>query len=202
MGTRRRQTRRLGSRKRRTLTAIAPQLHEADDDLAVPLDSLLSSVDRVANTRLLPGREARFLWARSRADRVGRETGWWRLAVEYVGVLPGTSDTAPSSRDRRFADTAWTENPVLRQVCSSTSRPARPPCSRNNAELDDRADRRLRLRVGNLIDALSPANNVPLNLRVSSRLNRGYDTRLVANLQRSTLPFCHGQCGLNFCLLL
>jgi len=78
---------------------MAPQLPEADD-LAVPLDSLLASVGRVANTRLLPGREAfSLLGALARRPRTTGDC-LVRLALEYGGIHAGTSDTAPSSRDR------------------------------------------------------------------------------------------------------
>jgi len=143
---------------------MAPQLHEADDDLAVPLDSLLASVGRVANTRLLPGREALSLVGA--LARRPRTTGdrLVRLAVEYGGILAGTSDTAPSSRDRRFADPAWTENPFLRRVLQYYLATGETVLQLvDDAELDDRTHKRLRLLVGNLVDALSPSNNVFLN---------------------------------------
>ncbi len=38
------------------------------------------------------------------------------LAGELARIAVGTSDVAPSSRDRRFTDPAWTQNPVLRRV--------------------------------------------------------------------------------------
>jgi len=106
-----------------------------------------------------------------------------RLAVEYGGIVAGTSDTVPSSRDRRFADTAWTENPVLRRVLQyylATGEAALQLV--NDAELDDRTDKRLRLLVGNLVDALSPSNNVLLNPQAAKAI---IDTG-GANLVRGT----------------
>jgi polyhydroxyalkanoate synthase subunit PhaC len=162
---------------------MTPQLHEADDDLAVPLDTLLASVGRVAHTRLLPGREAlSLLGALARRPRTTRDR-LLRLAVEYVAILAGTSDTAPSSRDRRFADPAWTENPVLRRVLQcylATGETALHLV--DDAELDDQMDKRLRLLVGNLVDALSPSNNVLLNPEATKAI---IDTR-GANLVRGT----------------
>src|SRR5438445_2681043 len=134
---------------------MAPQLPEADDDLAVPLDSLLASVGRVANTRLLPGREAlSLLGALARRPRTTRDR-LVRLAVEYGGILAGTSDTAPSSRDRRFADPAWTENPFLRRVLQyylATGETVLPLA--NAAELDEQAHQRLHRAAGHPLDGM------------------------------------------------
>jgi hypothetical protein len=143
---------------------MAPQLPEADDDLAVPLDSLLSSVGRVVNTRLLPGREAfSLLGALARRPCTAGDR-LVRLAVEYAGILAGTSDTAPSARDRRFADPGWTENPFLRRVLQCYLATGGTVLQLvDDAELDDQTHKRLRLLVGNLVDALSPSNNVFLN---------------------------------------
>src|SRR3712207_9525221 len=38
------------------------------------------------------------------------------LAGELARIAIGASDVAPSSRDKRFADPAWTQNPMLRRV--------------------------------------------------------------------------------------
>jgi len=87
-----------------------------------------------------------------------------RLAVEYAGILAGTSDTAPSARDRRFADPGWTENPFLRRVLQCYLATGGTVLQLvDDAELDDQTHKRLRLLVGNLVDALSPSNNVFLN---------------------------------------
>jgi polyhydroxyalkanoate synthase subunit PhaC len=72
-----------------------------------------------------------------------------RLAVEYGGILAGTSDTAPSSRDRRFADLAWIENPFLRRVLQYYLATGGTVLQLvDDAELDDRTHKRLRLWWG------------------------------------------------------
>jgi len=38
------------------------------------------------------------------------------LAAELAGIGAGTSTVAPAKRDRRFADPAWTQNPLLRRI--------------------------------------------------------------------------------------
>lgn len=38
------------------------------------------------------------------------------LAGQLTQVAVGTSNVTPSSRDRRFADPAWIENPLLQRL--------------------------------------------------------------------------------------
>ncbi|UUZ61128.1 hypothetical protein [Nocardioides sp. B-3] len=143
---------------------MATTMHEADDELAVPLDSLLSSAGRVAGSQFLPGREAlSFSGALARRPRTVTER-LSRLAVDYAGIVAGTSQAAPSSRDRRFTDSSWSQNPMLRRLLQTypvTSETALQLV--DDAELGDRADKRIRLVAENLIDALAPSNNVLIN---------------------------------------
>jgi hypothetical protein len=49
-----------------------------------------------------------------RPRTTGRRLG--ALAAELARIGIGTSTVAPSKRDRRFADPAWSGNPLLRRV--------------------------------------------------------------------------------------
>src|SRR5690242_19041977 len=49
-----------------------------------------------------------------RPDTTGRRMGG--LATELARIGAGTSSLAPATRDRRFADPAWMQNPLLRRI--------------------------------------------------------------------------------------
>ena len=89
---------------------------DADGEVAAPLDLLLTDAALGPTRRFFPGvsglRFARALTAQPRllAARVGG------LAGELGRVVVGTSQVAPSRRDRRFTDPAWTQNPLLRRA--------------------------------------------------------------------------------------
>ena len=131
-------------------------------DQAAPLDVLLidaalGPVRRfapdISTAKLLAGL-ARHPWTTSR--RVGS------LAVESGRIVLGTSTIAPSRRDRRFADEAWTTNPVLRrmvQLYLAGGQTAEQLVA--DAALDWRDEQRMRFLTENLVEALAPSN-VPL----------------------------------------
>ena len=86
------------------------------DELAAPLDMLLTSSTRSFASRMLPNRSwTRFatgLAARPRTV-VGRGGA---LVRELGGVVTGSCDRAPVRGDRRFDDPAWQGNPLLRRT--------------------------------------------------------------------------------------
>jgi polyhydroxyalkanoate synthase len=53
----------------------------------------------------------------SQGTTVAREAS--RLGVELTRIAWGLSDVAPAKGDRRFADPAWTSNPVFRMIQQS-----------------------------------------------------------------------------------
>jgi len=86
------------------------------------------------------------------------------LAGETGRIALGTSSTAPEGRDRRFADVAWRENPMLRRVLQlylASERTAEQLI--DDAELDWRDEKRVRFLVENLAEALAPSNMPLLN---------------------------------------
>jgi len=138
-----------------------PELEELADR-AAPLDALLVDAALGPMRRLAPNSSTvRFAARLARHPMAtGRRLG--SLAGELARVGAGTSTLAPSKRDRRFADPAWTENPLLRRAVQSyvaTARTAEQLVG--DADLDWRDDERTRFLVLNLIEALSPSN-VPL----------------------------------------
>src|SRR6266536_337800 len=85
-------------------------------ELAAALDLMLTDAALGTTRRFLPGRSglrfARALAGRPRevASRAGG------LLAEYGRIAVGSSTVAPSARDRRFTDPAWTQNPALRRI--------------------------------------------------------------------------------------
>ncbi len=97
-----------------------------------------------------------------RPDLVGREAT--RLGTELARIAAGRSAVTPEMgagpRDRRFADPAWTGNPLLRrsvQAYLAAAQSAEALVA--GAELGWRDDTRLRFLLTNLIAAAAPSNN-------------------------------------------
>src|ERR1700724_663127 len=86
------------------------------DELAAPLDLLLTSATKPFASRMIPNAT----WARfagnlaqhpgAVADRVGA------LTRELGSIAAGKSHRVPARADKRFADPAWQENPLLHRV--------------------------------------------------------------------------------------
>ncbi len=82
------------------------------------------------------------------------------LAVELAQIAAGRSELSPDRKDRRFADPAWTQNPLLRrtvQAYLAGSQTAEALLA--GAGLDWRDNERLRFVLSNLIAAAAPSNN-------------------------------------------
>ena len=131
-------------------------------DRAAPLDALLVDAALGPKRRLATNSSTVRFAARLASHPVatGRRLG--SLAADLARVGAGTSTIAPSKRDRRFADPAWSQNPLLHRAVQgylATSRAAGALV--DDAGLDWRDDQRVRFLVENLVQALSPSN-VPL----------------------------------------
>jgi len=102
-------------------------------------------------------------WAVSLARRPGVMARRLReLGAEAGRVLGGTSTVAPQRGDRRFADAAWTENPLLRrlvQLYLAAGQTVEQLVI--DADLDPRDRKRVKFVLENLIQATAPSN-VPL----------------------------------------
>jgi polyhydroxyalkanoate synthase len=131
---------------------------------AVSLDMLLTQAALGPLRRFFPGRSA-LRFARALTGRPGLVASRSRgLAAELARVARGTSDVAPAARDRRFADPAWTGNPVLRRVMQAYLAAGGTARSLvDETPLDWRDAERVRFAVDNLVDALAPSNSVLLS---------------------------------------
>ena len=82
------------------------------------------------------------------------------LAAELGRVAAGRSQIAAGERDRRFADPAWRDNPLLRRAVQAYLAAGQSADALlAEAELDWRDDERLKFLLMNLIAAAAPSNN-------------------------------------------
>jgi polyhydroxyalkanoate synthase len=137
---------------------------DALQESAGALDLLLTQAALGPLYRFSPGRSA-LRFARALAGRPGLVTSKAAgLAAELARVAGGTSEVAPASRDRRFADPAWTGNPLLRRVMQAYLAAGSTALGLvDDAELGWRDAERIRFTVENLVDALAPSNSVLLS---------------------------------------
>jgi polyhydroxyalkanoate synthase len=126
------------------------------------------------NAGLLAGRvgavEAISALARALArtpDAAGRAA---TLVRELAQVAAGTSAVSPARGDARFADPAWTNNPVYRRVGQAYLATAQAITEAvEAADLDWRHAEQARFAAGILVSALAPTNTLPGNPAASRR---------------------------------
>ncbi len=133
---------------------------EQADEIAAPLDLLLSAAATGPLRRFAPNaswyRFAGGLAVRPRT--VGRRGA--ALAAELGRIAAGTSERAPSRRDRRFADPAWTHNPLLRRLVQAYLAAAETAGALvGDSGLDWRDAERMNFVIDNVVEALAPSNN-------------------------------------------
>jgi polyhydroxyalkanoate synthase subunit PhaC len=86
------------------------------------------------------------------------------LGGELAKIVTGSSQVAPERKDRRFADPAWSQNPLLKRILQAYLAAGHTAGDLlAGAELDWRDDERLRFVLANLIAAAAPSNNPLLN---------------------------------------
>jgi len=145
-----------------TTSSTTPADYDELADQAAPLDALLIDAALGPMRRLAPNSStARFAVQLARHPRTtARRLGGLAAELGRIGI--GTSTVAPSKRDRRFADPAWSENPLLRRAAQGYLAAGRTAEQLvGDADLDWRDDQRMRFFTENLVEALSPSN-VPL----------------------------------------
>jgi polyhydroxyalkanoate synthase len=129
------------------------------------LDMVLVDAARGPLRRLVPpaGTALRFGSALVRRPAtVAKRTR--ELAAELGKVAVGRSELAPGRKDKRFADAAWTGNPLLRRAMQAHLATARTAWELiEDADLDWQDDERIRFTATNLVDALAPSNVPVLN---------------------------------------
>jgi polyhydroxyalkanoate synthase len=85
------------------------------------------------------------------------------LAAELARIGLGRSALAPSPQDERYADPAWSDNPLLRRIVQAHIAAGTAASHLiADADLDGADDERIRSTVTALVDALAPSNT-PLN---------------------------------------
>jgi polyhydroxyalkanoate synthase len=132
------------------------------DDAAAPLDALLVDAALGPVRRFAPdGSTARFVLGLARRPvTTARRLG--SLGSETLRIVVGTSTYAPSGRDRRFTDPAWTQNPLLRRLVQGYLASGRTLDQLvTDAELGWRDEQRVRFLVENVLGAGAPSN-IPL----------------------------------------
>jgi polyhydroxyalkanoate synthase len=145
------------------MTASMTPEHAADlADQAAPLDALLIDAALGPVRRFAPDASTAKLLA-GLARRPGTTARRLRsLAAESGRIVLGTSMLAPTRRDRRFVDEAWTANPVLRrlvQLYLAGGQTAEQLVG--DAGLGWRDEQRMRFLTENLFEAIAPSN-IPL----------------------------------------
>ncbi|SIS17886.1 PHA/PHB synthase family protein [Williamsia sterculiae] len=131
-------------------------------DTAAPLDVLLIEAALGPLRRFVPDvSTAKWVLSLARRPRTtARHLGG--LVAETARITVGTSTVGPHRRDRRFADTGWTENPLLRRLVQVYLAGGRTVDQLvEDADLDPRDRKRVTFLVENLVEAASPSN-VPL----------------------------------------
>jgi polyhydroxyalkanoate synthase len=134
------------------------------DNLAVPLDALLIDAAFGPLRRFAPDLSAAKLAGRlaARPRTTGRRLG--SLAAELARIGAGASELAPAPRDRRFADPAWTENPLLRRIVQAYLASGYTVAELiADSDLGWRDGQRVRFLAENLLEALSPSNIALVN---------------------------------------
>ena len=136
----------------------------APDDIAAPLDLLLTDAAFGALRRVNPGGSGLRL-AAALATRPRLVAGRGRqLLGEMARIAVGSSEVQPSRRDRRFTDPGWTGNPLLRRVLQAYLAAAQTAEGvAGDAGLDWADAERVGFVLRNLVNALAPSNNPVLN---------------------------------------
>jgi len=139
-----------------------------------PLDVMLTDAALGPVRRLIPGKAGVKLAAQLSRRPLVTVKAQAGVVRELGRIAVGRSQVEPTKRDRRFADPAWTGNPLLRRICQAylVGSSALEDFV-EGADLDWRSEQRMRFVVQMLVDAASPSNNPLLN---PAALKVGLDT--------------------------
>ena len=130
------------------------------DELAAPLDLLLTNSTRGIAGRMLPrGPLTRFGQSLAKQPRTVAGRGSI-LARELGAIAAGRSDRMPARGDKRFADHAWQDNPLLKRTMQAYLAAADTADGLfADADLDWRDSEKMRFALDNIIEGLAPTNN-------------------------------------------
>jgi polyhydroxyalkanoate synthase len=140
-------------------TSITPEQAADLADQATPLDALLIDAALGPARRFMPDVSTARL-AAALLGKPGTIAGRLRsFAAEAGRIAIGTSTLAPSKRDRRFVDEAWTDNPLLRrlvQVYIAGGQTAEQLVG--DAGLGWRDEQRMQFLTKNVLEVCAPSN--------------------------------------------
>jgi polyhydroxyalkanoate synthase len=139
-------------------TANTQRTHRAGEAVRSGLDVMLTDAAAGTPRFFAPGPAVKVAagLARRPAGVARRAAG---LTAELTRAATGRSELAPASGDRRFADAAWQENWLLREVLQGYLAVGETVDSLiSDAGVDWRTERQARLAAGNVLDALAPTN--------------------------------------------
>lgn len=130
------------------------------DELAAPLDLLLTSATRPLLHRMMPDST----WSRlgaNLAKQPGAVAGRAGALTRELGtIVAGRSHRAPARADKRFTDPAWQQNPVLHRVMQAYLAAAETAEGLiADAGLDWRDAEKMQFVVDNVVEGLAPSNN-------------------------------------------
>src|SRR3954453_2389972 len=146
--------------------AAAPSTEPSSEaaDAVMGLDMVLVDGARGPLRRFVPPARTALNFARALAgkpDVVGRRAGYPPRELGRIGV--GGWEVEPNRKDKRFADPAWSGNPLLHRVMQAHIATAQTAARLvDDAALDWQDDERIRFTMTNVVDALAPSNS-PLN---------------------------------------
>lgn len=144
---------------RRQLSESTP-VEDRSGSRAEPFDVLLAQAALGTPRRFYPGMAGvKLALGLARRPRVVSRRAW-ALSAELARVAVGTSHVEPSPRDRRFADDAWSGNPLLRRIAQAyvTAGTAAQTLVKD-ADLDWSSAQRINFITENVIEALAPSNS-------------------------------------------
>lgn len=114
-----------------------------------------------------------------------------RLVRDLTSIVRGTDEHIPHVKDKRFADPAWSDNPVFRRLSQSYlalgDELGRLVDEYEKSSADWHDVERARFAVTALTSALSPTNQLPTN---PAALKRAFDTA-GGSLVRGARQFAH-----------
>ncbi|HEY1567855.1 MAG TPA: alpha/beta fold hydrolase [Solirubrobacteraceae bacterium] len=139
-------------------TPATTRTRRAEEAVRSGLDVMLTDAAAGTPRFFAPGPAVKVAAGLARRPRgvVRRATG---LGAELTRAATGRSQLGPASGDRRFADPAWQENWLLRELLQSYLALGETVDGLiSDAGVDWRTERQARLTAGNVIDALAPTN--------------------------------------------
>lgn len=143
------------------MVSMAWNANESDSpEASAPLDLLLTQASMGTMRRFVPARSgASFLAALARRpERVASR--FIDLGAELTKILVGASAVAPSSRDGRFKDPAWSDNPFLKRLVQAYLASASTVEGLvQDVPMGWRQSEQVKFAASNLLEALSPSNN-------------------------------------------